>query len=73
VQADWWFSLAPSNDIFQPIPGKGARRRFSWLSRKVIALPESQALKGLSATWLGYLPACREPVLTQTGIKDFLD
>jgi hypothetical protein len=50
VLADWWFSLAPSKKIYQPIPGKRTFRGFDWPTQKVIALSESQPLKGLSDT-----------------------
>jgi hypothetical protein len=52
VLADWWFSLALSRNIYQPMPGKRARRRYSLFTQKAIALSESQPLKGLSDTWL---------------------
>jgi hypothetical protein len=48
VLADWWFSLALPKDIYQSMPGKRTLRRLYWPTQKVIALSESQPLKGLN-------------------------
>jgi hypothetical protein len=71
VLADWWFSLALSKGIFQPMQDKGACRRFSGLTQKVVTLSESQLLKGLSDTWVGYHLVCRKPDVTKRALKTF--
>jgi hypothetical protein len=73
VLADWWFSLALSKDIYQPIRGKRMHGQYSWLTRRVIASSESQPLKGLSDTLAAIASRRAKPALTGVGIKNFLD
>jgi hypothetical protein len=73
VLADWWFSLALSKDIYQLMPGKQAYRRYSWLTEKVLALSESQPLKGLSDTLAAIVSGLRRAWPDGSGIKNFLD
>jgi hypothetical protein len=66
VLADWWFSLALSKDIYQPMTPERARSRRSLLTHKVIALSESQLLKGLSAIASSLEKACLMGVALKT-------
>src|SRR5271156_6690979 len=72
VLADWWFSLALSKDIYQPMPGERTRGRLSQLRQKATALSESQPLKGLTGTWDAMASCPERACLMQASIKSAL-
>jgi hypothetical protein len=59
VLADWWFSLALSQNICQAKAGKSAAQTVFLGYSKMIASSESQPLKGLSDNWAA-IAACPE-------------
>jgi hypothetical protein len=73
VLADWWFSLALSKDIYQPIPGGRRQQTGFFAYSKVIALAESQPLKGLSDSRVAIASCLDRACLMGVAIKNFLD
>jgi hypothetical protein len=71
VLADWWFSLALSKDIYQPMPGKRTLRWFYWLTQKVIASSERQPFKGLNGTLAATVSCLAKRDLMGWALKTF--